>query len=557
MTQLPSMSRLRGKALTDLRKEALKLAAAGTAVLPLRDKRPINPNGFHGATADAEQVKAFDWPSANGIGAAIPPGTFVVDIDPRSGGDRTVEALKNAGMFLPATRVHRTQGGGTHRFYHLTEEHAESRLRGQLGPGVDIKASGKGYVVVPPTPGYEVQWDVDSKPAPEWMLNEIVKPEVKGDNFMGRLPKFFDQWEVGTDYGTKALEGEIGRLMLTQEGGRNNALNRAAFSMAQLSAGGELLESEALDKLRLAGERMGLPADEVEQTVTSGWEAGLQEPREAPGKSEEFINPQGDTVLISTGTKDQFSLESGGHDEEHFWLDWENADDTPPPFYLHPMVPKNAYVLVYGATEASKSMAFVALAAQGSHLGLKSSVYSLENPSHIDIDRVRRLGPHPVNFRISNQMMDLNDPAQVHAMVDREKEFGTDWLIIDTYSHAFNSRTEDGNAKAIEFARRIRFLMSKVGCTVILVDHTGYADHGEPRDASAKRQQVDVAIKMKRPDGWEWAPGKDAVFIMENHKSARFGNPFMLTGRICDVKPGRGLRLEWNQGQTQIPEWRV
>lgn len=535
----------------DLRKEALKLTEEGYSVFPLdANKAPMIKGGFHNASNDPKAVKDMPWDRAERIAAAVPSGTFVVDIDPRHDGDRTVDALRNAGFSFPATRVHRTAGGGTHRFYSLPDEHAEARLRGKLGPGIDIKAGGKGYVVMPPTPGYDVQFNGGAKPAPEWMLEELIKPEVKGEHSMGSLPKFFDQWEVGTDYGTKAMEGEIGRLLMTPVGERNNALNRAAFSLAQLAAGGELSHDEALSRLEMAGRTLTDDHEEVEQTIRSGWEAGLQEPRESPKNG----HAHSIDAMSMPKPSDQFDLGTSEGAEEHFWLDWENADDTPPPFYLDPLIPKNAYVLVYGATEASKSMAFLALAAQGTHHGIKSSVYSLENPSHIDIDRVRRLAPDPANFRISNQMLDLNDPAQVHGMVDREKEWCTDWLIIDTYSHAFNSRTEDGNAKAIEFARRIRFIMSKVGCSVILVDHTGYADHGEPRDASAKRQQVDVAIKMRRPDGWEWAPGKDAVFIMENHKSARFGNPFMLTGRICDVKPGRGLKLEWNHGQ-QVPEW--
>ncbi len=96
-------------------------------------------------------------------------------------------------------------------------------------------------------------------------------------------------------------------------------------------------------------------------------------------------------------------------------------------------------------------------------------------------------------------------------------------VIIGTYSHAFSSRSEDGNSKAIEFARRIRWVMQEVGCSVILLDHTGYADHGEPRDASAKRQQVDVAFKMEKVG--VWAPDQDSRWLMANTKSARFGNP--------------------------------
>jgi hypothetical protein len=234
--------------------------------------------------------------------------------------------------------------------------------------------------------------------------------------------------------------------------------------------------------------------------------------------------------------------------EDRFWVDWQ-IDEPEPPFYLHPILPKNAYVLVYGATEASKSMVWNAVGADASRRGLRVSVYSLENPPSTDRDRLRRLRPDPANFRLTNEPLDLNDARQLAALVERESEWRTDVLLIDTYSHAFNSRSEDGNARAIEFARRVRHLMAAVGCSVVLVDHTGYAQEDEPRDASAKRQQVDVAVLMKKAG--EWRPGSPARFTMKNNKAARFGNPFYLTGEIRDTTD-RGLELAW---LGDAPHW--
>jgi hypothetical protein len=88
--------------------------------------------------------------------------------------------------------------------------------------------------------------------------------------------------------------------------------------------------------------------------------------------------------------------------------------------------------------------------------------------------------------------------------------------------------------------------MASVGCTVVVIDHTGYAQEIDPRDASAKRQQVDVAVLMKKRG--EWVFGQPARFSMKNHKAARFANPFYLEGEISDVKD-RGLALTWTTGQ--------
>jgi hypothetical protein len=460
---------------TDLTGAALALAREGVPVFPVGlDKTPRVAGGFQAATTNPEQIEAWKWEA---IGAAVGEGQLIVDIDPRNGGDKAVEAFQGVGLDLPETRTVATKSGGLHLYYWLKDDLAGRKFRKALAPGIDVKAPGKGYVVVPPSPGYVVVNDSDVAQAPQWVLDEVLVPEHETEVRAPGKPKFFEQFELGTAYGRAAMERELGRLVTTAEGGRNDALNRATFSLSQLVAGGELAEDQVREALETAGERMGLEPREIQVTIASAWQAGEREPRQAPEQE-----TSGDPFRPPEAV-----IESLNQDEDRFWLAWDEPDPGPPPFYLWPLVPRNAYVLVYGATEASKSMVFLGLAAEGSRRGLKTTIYS----------------------------------------------------------HAYSSRSEDGNARAIEFARRIRWVMSQVGCSVILLDHTGYADHGEPRDASAKRQQVDVAIKMARPEGYKWEPGKDAPFVMENHKAARFGNPFRFAGSVQDVKPDRGLKLHW------------
>lgn len=539
--------------MTDLKEAALGLAAQGVRVFPVgADKTPRTPNGFHDATTNAEAVRAWDW--NGGIGAAIAPGTFVVDVDPRNGGDRTLLLLKNEGKELPPTRTVKTKSGGYHHYFTVPEDVA---LRGKLGPGVDVKRAGKGYVVVPPSAGYRLLSDEAPAAAPGWLLEELAIPEAEPGTDEAGAPKFLP-FEDGTPYGMAALEREMGRLIMAQEGGRNDALNRAAFALGQLAAGGEISRKAAVRALSEAAQRIGLNLKEAQATIASGWKSGEQVPRQARLRAEAvnietFGFPKTRAVMDAT-PREAYEREKASSDEVRFWVDWQ-TDEEPPPFYLHPLLPKNAYVLVYGATEASKSMVWVGLAAEGSRRGIRSSFYSLENPPHTDRDRLRRWRPDPSNFRLTNESIDLGDPRQVGALIKREADWGdgrgTDVVMLDTYSHAFNSRSEDGNARAIEFARRIRHVMHEVGCSVVLIDHTGYAQEDEPRDASAKRQQVDVAILMKKAG--EWRPGQPARFTMANKKAARFANPFFLTGEIRDTKGDiRGLELGW---LADRPRW--
>lgn len=504
---------------------ALELAGEGFAVFPCGlDKAPRTAHGFHDATRDPEAIAAWEWDGTM-LGIAIPEGCVILDVDPRNGGDATLRSFLQP---LPHTCVVQTGGGGQHYYFTVA---ANLELKSTLGAGVDIKRAGKGYVIAPPSPGYTYLTQSAPAPLPAWLIDELrIVPKEQRSN-EGAAPKFFAKFEEGTAYGLAARDRQLGRLVAAGAGERNNALNAAAFSLAQLVAGGELAADSTRALLEGVAHRVGLEEREIERTIQSGWDAGLAEPWQALPRDE--AEPY---------------RERYASDTEDFWLDW-SVDEPEPEFLCDPILPEHAYVLVYGPAAASKSMVFAALGAEASRNGYRTTVYSLENPPHIDRHRLRRLHPDKDFFRQSNEPLDMNDPAQFEAMVKREKEWQPHLIVIDTYSHAFESRSEDGNARAIAFARRIRYLMHETGATVVVIDHTGYMQEGEPRDASAKRQQVDVAVLMT-PIG-TWAPGKPSLFRMENRKASRFGNPFLLNGEIRD-REDKTLWIKWN-GST--PEW--
>lgn len=548
--------------MTDLRRAAEKYAAKGRAVFPLKaDKSPATKRGFHDATTDPDVIAGWSW--AGMLGAVVPEGQLVVDIDPRNGGTDTMDALADIGHVLPETKTAKTGGGGTHHYLDIPRG---LTLRGTLGPGVDIKRPGKGYVVVPPSPGYT--WAVTDTVArcPAWLLDELVVPENEGEAFTAAEPKF-SRFEQGTHYGLRAMSFEIEALRTAGDGGRNNALNKATFSLSQLVAGGELDADHVVAELMDAAAHIGLEDAEARQTLDSAWAAGEAQPRqrpestpdERPERSEASTPAPPPEAPTDAAEAADDAVGSGAAAEPQFWSNWWAEDEPEPPYYIHAMLPKNAYVLVYGPTEAAKSMTWNGILAEGSRHGLRSSVYSLENPPHTDRDRLRRLGADPAYFRLSNQPLDLNDARQLDKLVEREKTWPdggtTDVLLIDTYSHAFNSRSEDGNAKAIDFARRVRWIMHEVGCSVVVIDHTGYQQKDEPRDASAKRQAVDVAILMDKRG--QWRMGEDAKFTMSNKKAARFANPFEYNGRIKDVPRGDGLRsgLRIEFEGSERPSW--
>ncbi len=123
---------------------ALAYAGLGWAVLPLQpgQKVPLNGQGLHHATRDERVIEGWftACPQA-GIGVALETsGLVAVDIDPRNGGDLELRDR------LPPTLTAATGGGGLHLVYRAPRG---ARLRGTLGPGIDVKH--RGYVAVEPS----------------------------------------------------------------------------------------------------------------------------------------------------------------------------------------------------------------------------------------------------------------------------------------------------------------------------------------------------------------------------------------------------------------------
>ena len=115
------------------------------------------------------------WPDANlGVVTGRVSGAAVLDVDPRSGGDRALAALEERWGRLPPTVEALSGGGGRHAWL-AAERDLPSAV---LAPGLELKAE-RGIVVVPPSThasGRRYTWvpgrDPRTKalaPLPEWV----------------------------------------------------------------------------------------------------------------------------------------------------------------------------------------------------------------------------------------------------------------------------------------------------------------------------------------------------------------------------------------------------
>jgi hypothetical protein len=152
---------------------ALQLASAGWRVFPVNaeTKRPRTKHGHLDATTDEQTI--LGWSNSFDAGGAIATptgdGMLVVDVDPRNGG------IIAPWLAEANTTTVRTQSGGWH-FYFKVDEDIKSRA-GMFGRGVDSKCSG-GYVLVPPSPGYEWFNNVPRVRLTGFYVRSKMAPEV-------------------------------------------------------------------------------------------------------------------------------------------------------------------------------------------------------------------------------------------------------------------------------------------------------------------------------------------------------------------------------------------
>ena len=268
--------------------EALALAAKGFHVFACEPggKKPTGGHGHLDASTDPETIirSWTDTPNANIGIACSASGLAVIDVDARHGGYKTLEAREAEIGLHPDTVLARTgcDEPGLHIYLRVPPG---LELKGKLGPGIDIKHHG--YVIAPPSlhpSGGQYEWltsplDSELAEAPAAWLEAMVKRSTKVSAIQSQTIKTN---ATTSAYGAVAVEEEIKAVRNVTEGERNNTLNKAAFALGQLHAGGEVVDVRP--ELVQAAIDAGLSESEAKATVDSGWSAGVAEPRTAPSE---------------------------------------------------------------------------------------------------------------------------------------------------------------------------------------------------------------------------------------------------------------------------------
>lgn len=249
-------------------------AAAGLHVFPVdpESKAPMDRLRWGTeATRDPARIAAWAarWPTAGTAIACKPSGLLVVDLDVKNDIDGPeswfaasfAEDPRNA-PYTDRTTVVRTRSGGQHLWF------ADSSAipgRNAAWPGVDVKAAGGehgGYVVAPPTPGYEALVLHPPMQVPGW-LRDVLLRRTEPPPPAERPPA------AGSP--GRRLVGLVATVLRSEEGGRNSALHWASCRAAEMAAAGEITAEQGQGALIEAAMKTGLTFREATATVRSAF----------------------------------------------------------------------------------------------------------------------------------------------------------------------------------------------------------------------------------------------------------------------------------------------
>ena len=239
-----------------------------------------------------ESVDPSTWPIGNNVGVLWgAPSGWIVDIDL----DRE-DAVQLAPEHLPPTLTYgRASKRRSHWLFQCFGALNQTFKAVDGATIVEVRASEHQTMFVGsihPKSGEVVEWDDTTPPVDRARITTIGWDELAGrvELLAARCgwkrkapppttaPTQLVRAVSGHGYGATALRDEINRIRSTGEGGRNDQLNRSAFSLFQLADNNQLDRELVRAELQAAGEATGLAPSEVAATIRSADASALNWP---------------------------------------------------------------------------------------------------------------------------------------------------------------------------------------------------------------------------------------------------------------------------------------
>ena len=516
----------------------------GLPVFPCdENKRPMTAHGFRDATRDPDLIgRSFARAAMIGIPTGEASGFFVLDLDCK-GGAQGLEWLAAHEARLPQTRRHRTRSGGVHLLFAMPFGRTIRNSASKVGPGVDVRGTG-GYIIAPPSDGYDVVDASTIAEAPAWLLDLIDPPAPQAQPMAPRPPSPPRQSGDGTPYGLAALEDATNLILSAPDGAKFDTLNRQAFGIGQLVGAGELTQGPAVAALRSALEGIRHRCEDfahAEKGLRVAFEQGMAQPRQAPAPMirrtivEEYM-PRAPEPPPREAAPDHWSAEP---DPEPPPIDVERvAPDAPgtglPLVYFQDVEPaltgddfveglliRAAMSVFYGPSNCGKTFFASDLALHvamgrpwnGREVAQGGVIYCALEGSHGIRNRVAAWAKHygvegaPIPFAIIPVALDmLNPEADTSRLIEAIKEAAAKMgqpvalVVMDTLSRAMaggNENAPEDMGALVMNSDRIR---QATGAHVAWIHHSGKDQAQGARGHSLLRAATDTEIEISRPD---------------------------------------------------------
>lgn len=199
----------------------LAYAAAGNAIFPCKseNKAPLTQHGYYDCTNDADTIIECwtRWPDAL-VGRPEVGDELSIDVDRQHQGFIAFQQIFSAspaiaGVFRNTLIIGSRSGGG---HFKLVNPHGYpfTSASQALWQGIDFKTAGKGYLIVPPSPGYRI-------------INDAPRLEVPVE-FWNLYKAKFDEKQLFTVSGGSGIVSGPDAIPVGQ---RNSTLTSLAGSL--------------------------------------------------------------------------------------------------------------------------------------------------------------------------------------------------------------------------------------------------------------------------------------------------------------------------------------
>lgn len=481
---------------------AIEYASRGWPVLPVRGirepgrctcplgsecshpgKHPWLDGGYKAGVTDAATIRGWwrKWPLANvGLVTGRPSRLYVLDVDPRHGGNESLARLE-----LPATLTAITGGGGRH-FYFQGEGLELSSCVGIL-PGLDLKAEG-GYAVAPPSrhaSGKLYAWAegpqrCEIAPFPQALL-ELIRPRPTHESAL--------------------MMGEAGETVPILEGTRNRSLFRMACQCRRLG----FAFPEVLALLAAANKTRCEPPlgdIEVEEIACSSCRYLPSDPIPGviEGKAGDEKGPKPRLIVVTAEALLSMQL-------------------PPREYLLGPWLRAKDLAMVYAPRGGSKTWACLGMACSiaGGGKFLNWNAAKQRRVLYVDGELPKEMLEERIKTLLS--ACDLDTQGNLRIFTPDLQEWGTpniaasegqrmieehldgvELLVLDNLSCLCRGGDEN-DAQSWEVAQDWLLRLRRQGLSVVFAHHTGKA--GTQRGTSKREDILDFCIALKRPKDYE------------------------------------------------------